>query len=236
MRRLHHSTRLWLYVLVGVALLLSAMLLPGSAVAWFYSDATAPGRWLVRLEQTAFPFSRWFHVAMFAWLALCLCRLFPRQPRWRLAALLLGLAVFGELLQVPVPGRTAGVGDVLDDLFGIGIGLGVDALWRWRRRRHLRRGRGPHVGGVAPTYGIRGGRRSAPRGRHAFFSSGRKSAGCGIQTLQSNSVRCRRRSGPAPARSTPASVFARTWPARHPPPRLPGWVDSLWCPRKKPPC
>ena len=142
MRRLHHSTRLWLYVLVGVALLLSAMLLPGSAVAWFYSDATAPGRWLVRLEQTAFPFSRWFHVAMFAWLALCLCRLFPRQPRWRLAALLLGLAVFGELLQVPVPGRTAGVGDVLDDLVGIGIGLGVDALWRWRRRRHLRRGRG----------------------------------------------------------------------------------------------
>ena len=84
MRRLHHSTRLWLYVLVGVALLLSAMLLPGSAVAWFYSDATAPGRWLVRLEQTAFPFSRWFHVAMFAWLALCLCRLFPRQPRWHL--------------------------------------------------------------------------------------------------------------------------------------------------------
>ena len=135
MRRLHHSTRLWLYVLVGVALLLSAMLLPGSAVAWFYSDATAPGRWLVRLEQTAFPFSRWFHVAMFAWLALCLCRLFPRQPRWRLAALLLGLAVFGELLQVPVPGRTAGVGDVLDDLFGIGIGLGVDALWRRHRRR-----------------------------------------------------------------------------------------------------
>ena len=156
MRRLHHSTRLWLYVLVGVALLLSAML-PGSAVAWFYSDATAPGRWLVRLEQTAFPFSRWFHVAMFAWLALCLCRLFPRQPRWRLAALLLGLAVFGELLQVPVPGRTAGVGDVLDDLFGIGIGLGVDALWRWRRRRHLRRGRGPSRRGRGPDLRDAGG-------------------------------------------------------------------------------
>ena len=156
MRRLHHSTRLWLYVLVGVALLLSAMLLPGSAVAWFYSDATAPGRWMVRLEQTAFPFSRWFHVAMFAWLALCLCRLFPRQPRWRLAALLLGLAVFGELLQVPVPGRTAGVGDVLDDLIGIGIGLGVDALWRWRRRRHLRRGRGPSRRGRGPSRRGRG--------------------------------------------------------------------------------
>lgn len=139
MKRLHHSTRLWLGVLAGVALLLVAMLLPGSTLAWFYTDATLPGRWLVHLEQTAFPFSRWFHVLVFAWLAWCLCRLFPRQPRWRLAALLLGLAVFSELLQLPIPGRTAGVGDLLDDLVGIGIGLGVDALGRWRRRRRLRR-------------------------------------------------------------------------------------------------
>ena len=141
MKHLHHSTWLWLGVLAGVGLLLVAMLLPGPALAWFYTDTYAPGRWLAYLEHTAFPASRWFHVLVFAWLALCLCRLFPRQPRWHLAALLLGLAIFGELLQVPVPGRTAGVGDVLDDLVGIGIGLGIDALWRWRRRRRLRRPR-----------------------------------------------------------------------------------------------
>ena len=100
MRRLHHSTRLWLYVLVSVALLLAAMLLPGSAVAWFYSDATALGRWMVRLEQTAFPFSRWFHVAMFAWLALCLCRLFPR-PEQRCSSSTLPVDSAGRIIYSP---------------------------------------------------------------------------------------------------------------------------------------
>ena len=143
MRRLHHSTRLWLYVLVGVALLLSAMLLPGSAVAWFYSDATAPGRWLVRLEQTAFPFSRWFHLLIFAWLTVCLCALFPRLRYWQVTAILLGLAVAGELVQIPVPGRTAGVGDLVDDLLGIGLGLAVVAVVRRPRPGNAIRRPGP---------------------------------------------------------------------------------------------
>ena len=49
MKHLHHSTWLWLGVLAGVGLLLVAMLLPGPALAWFYTDTYAPGRWLAYL-------------------------------------------------------------------------------------------------------------------------------------------------------------------------------------------
>ena len=85
---------------------------------------------LIGLDQTAFPFSRWFHMLVFAWLTVCLCALFPRLRYWQVTAILLGLAVAGELVQIPVPGRTAGVGDLVDDLLGIGLGLAfIGTAW-----------------------------------------------------------------------------------------------------------
>lgn len=128
--------RRWLIVLLvaGVVLMFTAMLLPGAALAWFYNDAHALGRVLIGLDQTAFPFSRWFHMLVFAWLTVCLCALFPRLRYWQVTAILLGLAVAGELVQIPVPGRTAGVGDLVDDLLGIGLGLAVVAVVRRVRR------------------------------------------------------------------------------------------------------
>mgnify|MGYP003583625286 FL=1 len=137
--------RRWLIVLLvaGVVLMFTAMLLPGAALAWFYNDAHALGRVLIGLDQTAFPFSRWFHMLVFAWLTVCLCALFPRLRYWQVTAILLGLAVAGELVQIPVPGRTAGVGDLVDDLLGIGLGLAVVAVVRRVRPGNAIRRPGP---------------------------------------------------------------------------------------------
>ena len=80
---------------------------------------------------------------VFAWLTVCLCALFPRLRYWQVTAILLGLAVAGELVQIPVPGRTAGVGDLVDDLLGIGLGLAVVAVVRRVRPGNAIRRPGP---------------------------------------------------------------------------------------------
>jgi hypothetical protein len=132
------SSRRWLLLLTFVTLIVlgTALLLPGSALEWFYNDRHAPGRLLILLESTAFPFSRWFHVVVFAWLVLCLRWLYPRLRGWQVAGVLLAGAVLGELVQIPVPGRQASLPDIGDDLLGVAIGL---ALWgagrAWRALR-----------------------------------------------------------------------------------------------------
>jgi hypothetical protein len=122
----------WPLVLLGAGLALLAVvtLLPGSVLAtWFFTPSHAPGRALLWLDKTAVPPSRWFHLLVYAWLTLCLARIFPRW-RWRAVLLLLGLAVAGELAQLFVPGRTTALSDVLDDLAGIGLGMALVALAR----------------------------------------------------------------------------------------------------------
>ena len=129
-------TRFWLAValVAGVLLLLTGLLMPVPALAWFYDQTHVLGRVLAYLERSAFPFSRWFHLLIFAGLAVCLCALFPRLRLWQAAGLLLALGVAGELVQIPIPGRNPGIVDLVDDLIGIGLGLAIVALARlWRR-------------------------------------------------------------------------------------------------------
>ena len=132
------ACRLGLLVALLV-LLIAAMLLPGSAVAWFYSDSYALGRVLIWLEQSWFPFSRWFHVLMFAGLTVSAWGLFPALRGWQVAGILLGVGVAGELVQIPVPGRTASVSDLMDDVLGIAIGLAVAAVVEYCFRRYQQR-------------------------------------------------------------------------------------------------
>ena len=133
MMRRRPASREWLMILltVGLVLLATGMLLPGPALAWFYSPSHALGRLLGRLEHTAFPFSRWFHMLMFAWLATCLRGLFPRLRAWQVVGVLTALAVAGELAQIPVPGRSPGLDDLRDGLLGVVIGLLLAAALRW---------------------------------------------------------------------------------------------------------
>lgn len=127
-------------MLAGVSLLLAGMLLPGSAVSWLHGGDHLLGRLLRGVDPASIWISRWFHVLMFAWLVVCLCGLFPRLRGWQVAAILLGLGVVGELAQIPVPGRTAGVGDLMDDVLGIAVGLAtVVAARRYRKARQQRR-------------------------------------------------------------------------------------------------
>ena len=115
-------------LLLGLALLLIALVLPSSAIAWFYRDDYWLGRGLISLETTHFPFSRWFHVLIFAWLTMCVRYLFPRLRWWHVGVSMLGIAVVGELLQIPIPGRQAGISDLADDLIGVWLGLMLAAL------------------------------------------------------------------------------------------------------------
>ncbi|MFT3755229.1 MAG: VanZ family protein [Pseudoxanthomonas sp.] len=138
-KRKSASRKWWLALLAAsMAVLVVAMLLPGPTLEWFYSPSHALGRLLGRLEQTAFPFSRWFHMLMFAWLAACLWGVFPRLRGWQVAGVLLALAVMGELAQIPVPGRNPAWEDLADDLLGIVVGVLLAAAlrgWAGRTRR-----------------------------------------------------------------------------------------------------
>jgi len=83
------------------------------------------------------------HVALFFLVGLVMaCALLPGAPLWRvglLSLLLLAvIAVASEALQLWIPGRTARLVDIRDDLVGGGAGLVVGlclrAVWRLVRR------------------------------------------------------------------------------------------------------
>ncbi len=114
-----------------LVILLTALLLPSAALAWFYSKDHLLGQILSYLETTPFRFDRDFHVVIFAWLVPCLKWLRPRLHPWQIAVALAALATVGELIQIPIPGRSASLEDFTYDM--IGVGSGLVALWanRW---------------------------------------------------------------------------------------------------------
>lgn len=140
-RRLMSRPRPWLAVafVAGTVLLLVGLLLHGSVLSWFQSDAHWLGRALTGLERTAFPPSRWFHLLVFAWLTVSAWALYPRLRWWQVTGLLLGLAIAGELMQIPVPGRESNIVDIGDNLLGIAIGLVATAILRVCLRWHQQR-------------------------------------------------------------------------------------------------
>lgn len=121
--------RIWplVFTLATLVILLVGLLLPSPALAWFYDRGHLLGRILSDLETTPFRFDRIFHVLIFAWLVPCLAWLWPQLRAWRIVVLLLALAAVGELIQIPVPGRSANLEDWAFDVVGIGLGLPI--LW-----------------------------------------------------------------------------------------------------------
>ncbi|KON80315.2 VanZ family protein [Azoarcus sp. PA01] len=88
------------------------------------------------------PWDKLAHVAVFGVLTLSLARGFSLPPVWAGGvAALFGIA--DELHQSSLPGRVAGVEDLLADLAGIALAL---AVLHWQRRAGMREGRKVGIG------------------------------------------------------------------------------------------
>lgn len=112
----------WVGLVLSVALVMVAVMLPPQTLAWLRSDIRPFGRALNWLEMMS-PWLDLTHVILFAWvgfLASCLRR---RAPWWHVALPLLVLSIATELLQYLVPGRTPLLSDLDDDLLGVAIGM-----------------------------------------------------------------------------------------------------------------
>lgn len=122
----------WLLLCLGVAALITAVLLPSHVLAWLRSDYYAwLGRPLNWLDTASTDWLDLTHVVLFSGIALLVASLWPRQGLWRIAVLLMGLAVITELAQFWVPGREPRLGDVFDNLLGIALGLAMAMPVRW---------------------------------------------------------------------------------------------------------
>lgn len=117
------------------------MALPARTLAWLRWKFWILGRPMNWLEShtTAIDFD---HVAMFVLLGFFWKLLSPATRWWRIALMMLALAVATELMQYAVPGRTPKLGDIRDDLLGAAMGwcLGwlILRIMRWIGA-HLRR-------------------------------------------------------------------------------------------------
>jgi len=116
--------RRWLALTAGaIALVYAAMVpLPGGLAG------TAAGPALPQPLGIGLDF--WLHAAGYGSLAVLLASFVDARSGRALALVLVAVAVFGgvtELLQVPIAGRTASVGDVAADVVGAWAAL---ACWR----------------------------------------------------------------------------------------------------------
>lgn len=126
----------WLLLVVGVAAVIVAVLLPADVLAWLRSDYyTWFGRPLNWLDDASTEYLDLTHVALFSGISLLVACLLPRVRVWRIVLWLLLLAVATEVMQFWVPGREPKLSDVYDNLLGIALGLAVAMPLRWLRRR-----------------------------------------------------------------------------------------------------
>lgn len=128
----------WLLLGLGVAAVIVAVMLPSSVLAWLRSDYYQwIGRPLNWLDNASTEHLDLTHVALFGGVSLLVACLLPRVRVWKIALVLLGLAVATEVAQFWVPGRSPKLGDVYDNLLGIALGLAVATPIRWLCR-HIR--------------------------------------------------------------------------------------------------
>ena len=125
------ALRLWLCA-ACVTLVLVAVSLPSSALAWLRRDYEVIGVPLLWLDNASesLPMDL-THVALFGLIAFVIASLWPRARWWQIALPLLALAGGSELLQWLVPGRSPRLGDVLDDLIGAASGFLLAVPFRW---------------------------------------------------------------------------------------------------------
>ena len=124
----------WLALGLSVVLVIVAVVLPPEVLSWLRSDFRLFGQPLNWLEMTS-PRVDLTHVILFGWVGFLLSCLWRRSPWWRIALLLVGLAVATELLQYLVPGRAPRISDLYDDLLGVAIGVVLAIPLRWWVRR-----------------------------------------------------------------------------------------------------
>ncbi len=118
-------------LLLAIAALLVAVTVSPATMSWLRVDHPMfgePMNWLERLS----PAVGLVHVLLFTGIALPLALLW-RGAWWKLALVLLALAVGSELLQFLIPGRNPRVVDVHDDVLGgalgLMVGLGLRRMW-----------------------------------------------------------------------------------------------------------
>ena len=124
----------WLVLGLSVVLVIVAVVLPPHVLSWLSSDVWLFGQSLKWLEAISTRVDL-VHVILFGWVGFLLSCLWRRSPWWRIALLLVGLAVATELLQFLVPGRTPRISDLYDDLLGVAIGVVSAIPLRWFARR-----------------------------------------------------------------------------------------------------
>ncbi len=109
-------------LVLGIAVLLLAVMLPSYTLSWLRADYRWLGRPLNWIEGLPVPLDT-VHVLLFAWVTLCVRWLFPRLRWWQVGLWMLALAVGTELLQFLAPGREPKLADIVDDLAGVALGL-----------------------------------------------------------------------------------------------------------------
>ena len=125
-----------LALLLCVTMIVVAVALPNTALAWLRSEYRWLGQPLNWIEQQ-WPALDLVHVLLFALLGFVARWALPRT---RMATLMLWLALFAalsELIQLWAPGRTARPSDFAQDVLGAVLGVwlaaGVQALWARQR-------------------------------------------------------------------------------------------------------
>lgn len=138
------DSRVLVPLLLGLSVLavFVVMALPSQTLAWLRREFWMLSRALSWLDRRAEGID-FDHVVMFVALGFFWKLLAPTVRWWRIALMMLALAVATELMQYVVPGREPKFGDIRDDLLGAAIGwcLGWFLLWiaRWiGARRHKR--------------------------------------------------------------------------------------------------
>lgn len=127
----------------AVLLVILAVGLTPDGVRWIRTEVPLANFGLGWLELKSVALNAPHVVLFFAVGLVVACALLPRASLWRvgLAGLLLlaVIAVASEALQLGVPGRTARLVDIRDDLVGgavgLVLGLCLRAVWRWWHNR-----------------------------------------------------------------------------------------------------
>lgn len=138
---MYHNFYYWLacgLLLCSLTLIVTATMLPNTALAWLRSEYRWLGQPLNWIENRS-QIIGWIHLLLFALLG-AVARLV--LSRWRIALLLaslVALAALSELVQFWIPGRTPRISDFTADVVGAVVGVAVvwGGQWLWRLREYL---------------------------------------------------------------------------------------------------
>lgn len=127
----------WIVLVLSALAIVSGTLAPATAIGWLRETVpyfAALWDWL----DASLPGWNPLHVILYAWLALLWWWLASGRLFWRGLLWMAGFSALSELLQRLVPGRSARLSDVLNDLLGIALGC-VLALLLHRLQRGANR-------------------------------------------------------------------------------------------------